>query len=58
MEDPVAETTLSVAQARIQLYPLIDQFDAGDASVVRIKSRSGKGAVLVSAARYEELTAE
>lgn len=54
----MAETTLSVAQARIQLYPLIDQFDAGDASVVRIKSRSGKGAVLVSAARYEELTAE
>jgi hypothetical protein len=52
----VTTNTLSVAQARIQLYPLIEQFEAGTASVVHIKSRSGTGAVLVSAEHYAELT--
>lgn len=53
----MADLTLSVAQARIQLYPLIDQFEAGESHTVKIKSRSGSGAVLLSAERYEQLTA-
>ncbi len=52
----MSETTLSVAQARIQLYPIIDQFEAGTLTHVNIKSRSGKGAVLVSAELYKALT--
>lgn len=54
----MSETTLSVAQARIQLYPLIGQFEAGQVSVVRIESRSGPGAVLISAELYDQLTAK
>jgi hypothetical protein len=50
------DQTLSVAQTRIQLYPLIDQFEAGDIEVVKVKSRSGDGAFLVSAKHYEDLT--
>lgn len=47
---------LSVAQARIQLYPLIERFATGEDVVVRIKSRSGEDVVLISAERYAELT--
>lgn len=52
----MAEKTVSVAQARIQLYPIITAFESGAESVVKIKSRSGSGAVLISAEKYAELT--
>lgn len=51
----MAEIVLSVAQARIQLYPLIEAFANGSEDVVRIKSRSGEDAVLVSAETYAKL---
>lgn len=54
----MSDITLSVAQARIQLYPIVDKFDAGGGGVVKIKSRTGKGAVLISAKLYEELTGQ
>lgn len=44
-----AETIeLSVAQARIQLYPLIERMSSDTDLVVKIKSRSGHVVVLTS----------
>ncbi len=51
-------TTLSVAQTRIQLYPLIEKFESGEELAIKIKSRSGAGAVLVSAEYFESLVRE
>lgn len=51
----MSEIVLSVAQARIQLYPIMDRFDQGIEEVVHIKSRSGSDAVLMSAAFYAKL---
>lgn len=51
----MSEIVLSVAQARIQLYPIMERFDQGIEEIVHIKSRSGQDAVLMSAEAYAKL---